>query len=142
MSIYTRVSGTWRDIQAVHARVSGAWKQCKNVYVKVGGVWQPLLSHQESTGIPGIFNTRTLNNVQIGSTITITGNATNDKFDSGDYYLFQITGANLVSGSLRIGPYPGAYAITLQATSSTVSVYLTGNGMSTLTGTIVYFSTL
>ena len=102
---------------------------------------KPLLSHQESVGIPGIFNTRTVNNVQVGSELTIAGTATNTTWDSGDYYEFQITGATLTSGSLRIGPDPGDYLIMLQATAATVSVYLTGNGMSSLTGTITYYST-
>ena len=142
MSIHTRVSGSWREILSVHVHVGDVWKQCKNVYVKTNGAWKPLLSHQESVGIPGIFNTRKLSNVQIGSTITITGEATNNTFDQGDYYAFEISGASLLSGSLRVGPYPGSYTITLKATANEVSIYLTGNGMSTISGTITYYSTL
>lgn len=141
MSIHTRTGGNWKAVSEVHVKVNGTWRKCKNTYVKVGGVWKPLLSHQESVGIPGIFNTRTVNNVQVGSELTIEGTATNTTWDSGDYYEFQITGATLTSGSLRIGPDPGDYSITLQATATTVSVYLTGNGMSSLTGTITYYST-
>lgn len=141
MSIHTRTGGSWKAVSEVYVKVSGTWRKCKNAYVKIGGAWKPLLAHQESVGIPGIFNTRTINNVLIGSELTITGTATNNTWDAGDYYEFQIAGATLTFGSLRIGPNPGDYSIRLQATADTVSIYLTGNGMSTLTGTITYFST-
>ena len=142
MSIHCKVSGSWRDISDVHVKVSGVWKQCKNVYIKENGVWRPLLIHLDSTGIPSLNNTKTLSNVVVGSTIVISGSTVNNVYDPDDYYLFHIGNATLSFGSLRLGPHAGAYEIHLVANNSTVSIGLTGVGMTRINGTISYYSDL
>src|SRR5690606_33087850 len=44
MSIGVRVSGAWKDVNAVSARVGGAWEPVSQAYVKVSDVWKELLS--------------------------------------------------------------------------------------------------
>ena len=40
----TKVSGTWKDINAMYTKVSGAWKQITAGYYKVSGTWKALFN--------------------------------------------------------------------------------------------------
>ena len=40
MPIYTRVSGTWREVEAPSVRVSGTWRDVDEQFVRVGGTWR------------------------------------------------------------------------------------------------------
>lgn len=38
--MHTRVSGTWKKVDALHVKVSGVWKAVQTGYIKVSGVWK------------------------------------------------------------------------------------------------------
>lgn len=112
MSLHAKVSGAWKTASAAYIKISGAWKQCKQVYVKVNGTWKPCLATAQTATGPAIGNTVTLSNVQVGSTITITGSksttfyigtneygATNVPFNGLAQATYTVTGATLVSSS-------------------------------------------
>jgi hypothetical protein len=40
----TKVSGTWKNINAMYHKVSGSWKRITAGYYKVGGVWKALFN--------------------------------------------------------------------------------------------------
>lgn len=40
MSVHTRVSGTWREVEAPSVRVSGTWRDVDEQFVRVGGTWR------------------------------------------------------------------------------------------------------
>ena len=82
MPAYIKVSGAYKTIDAAskcYVKVGGVWKACNQVYVKVNGAWKPCFSTYTSKTLSnavGIGKTITLNNVQVGSTITISGTIT------------------------------------------------------------------
>lgn len=44
MPLSTKVSGTWKDISAVHVKVAGVWKPVQDMWTKVSGVWEQVYS--------------------------------------------------------------------------------------------------
>jgi len=40
MTLYVKVSGSWRTVATVYTKSSGAWKNVPNVYSKVSGAWR------------------------------------------------------------------------------------------------------
>lgn len=40
MSIYTKVSGSWKSPNEIKVKVSDEWKNVSNIFVKVNGVWK------------------------------------------------------------------------------------------------------
>lgn len=79
MPTQIKVSDSWKTVNAAgdcYIKVDGAWKKCEQVYVKVDGAWKPCFSTYTTKTVSnaiGIGRTVTLNNVQIGSTVSISG---------------------------------------------------------------------
>lgn len=40
MSLHTRVSGTWKDVNGVYVKQSGVWTRCESVHTRVSGSWK------------------------------------------------------------------------------------------------------
>ena len=150
MGISMKVSGAWKAMKAAHVNVGGAWKQCKNVYVRQGGKWISLypLTTALSKLTNDTTNSTTISNVRVGSTITVTYTAVNNIYDGSDYIgigwagctVNAIQNGSLTSaGNWKLGPYAGTYTATFTATSSTVTFSIWGHGMTSATGSAVYF---
>lgn len=142
---YTVVGTTYKETRVVG--VSGC----------IGYLWEvkrtvdpgTVVYTQTSTTIPTFGNSKTLSNVDTSEQITIEGESTNNTYDGTDYYQFNLTGLTIVSltsvgdisnvnGNIKIGPHSGTYKIVLKPTATSVTIALTGNGMSTISGTIYY----
>ena len=150
MAISMRVSNTWKVMKVAYVNVGGTWKQCKNVYVRQGGKWMSL--YPLTTALSSLTNDTTkstsISNVRVGSTITVTYTAVNNTYDGSDYIgigwagctLNAIQNGSLMSdGNWKLGPSAGTYTATFTATSSTVTFSIWGHGMSSATGSALYF---
>ena len=40
MTTYTKIGGSWADVDSIHARVGGSWKGVTEGYTKVSGAWK------------------------------------------------------------------------------------------------------
>lgn len=136
MGISMKVSGAWKSMKAAYVNVGGTWKPCKNVYVRQGGVWRSL--YPLTVSVSG-SKTITLSNVRIGSVITISGTIVNNTYDPDDHYRITPSGATLISGSAKWGPYGGSYTNTYTATSASPSFTTVNDGLSSASATISYF---
>jgi len=38
--VHTRVSGTWREVEAPSVRISGTWRSVDKQFVRFGGTWR------------------------------------------------------------------------------------------------------
>ena len=150
MPIHTKVSGQWKDVKEVYVKVGGVWKKCQNVYVKKDGAWKPLLQYQLSTALPTLTNdttkSKTIQNVAVGTIMTLGYNATNNVWDGSDYIGVSVGGATPISGAgmsgnqWRLGPGGGYYELKCTATASSVTIYIWGHGMTSASGTCTYYS--
>ena len=140
MSISVKVSNAWKSLSSPPSvLVGGAWKACKNVYVKKDGLWYSLYQNTMNFVTPDAGVTKTLSNVRVGSTITISGVLTNNTYDSGDNTTCTPTGATLLTGSEKWGPSSGTYTNTYSADVENPSFYFTRHGVTNIQITISYF---
>ena len=126
MSIHVKASGTWKECTAIYVNNNGTWKQCKQVYVNDNGTWRPCLKVSNPaatyTGLPSPLPwqydaSATLNNVKIGSTITITGtNWVDDEVNSAEI------GANMLNYKYE---YYGQYKYNYPYSNSNINIQAT-----------------
>jgi len=142
MPACTKISGAWKTVGSeydCYVKVSGSWKKCDQVYVKVNGTWKPCYSkappppqtQYNNMGLGTLpyatfdenyyryitpnWRTVSLSNIQVGSTITLTGNArtlwrsggSDGGADEGNYVGFELdcglNGAYFSYGSVNDG---------------------------------------
>lgn len=48
MPAKTKISGTWKDVSALHCRVGGSWKTVSAGHVKIAGAWKPFFTSQQT----------------------------------------------------------------------------------------------
>ena len=70
MSVYTRVSGTWREVEAPSVRVSGTWRDVDEQFVRVGGTWRSVYQSLGPDTEIGTF----IEGGYFAGTITVDGN--------------------------------------------------------------------
>lgn len=150
MGVSMRVSGAWKAMKAAYVNVGGTWNQCRNVYVRQGGKWISLLPLTKALSklTNDTTNSTSISNVRVGSTITVTYTAVNNTYDGSDYITIGWTGCTInavQNGSItstttwKLGPNAGTYTATFTATSSIVTFSITGHGMTSATGSALYF---
>lgn len=100
MSIGVRVSGAWKDVNAVSVRVGGAWKPVSQAYVKVSGVWKELLG---AAAPLALSNTDSVVNTANLTTYTFTSRSLGAVPGSGETrYIVVSTGGNQSAGAATI----------------------------------------
>ncbi len=85
----TKVSGTWKDINAMYTKVSGVWKQITASYYKVSGTWKALFN----SGITFLSTAAGFGNV--------TGNTPSGSSGSGGGCFIAGTLVTMVDGSQK-----------------------------------------